>query len=99
MCAVKVGGSLIRYLSQKRVKSCSKLLLLLCKNCWTLGTHGEIWRLELASAEMTSERSVKGCTHSGGGREVNEDANLMELCFRDEMTGVAFLKMAAIAAE
>lgn len=98
MCAVKAGGSLIRYLSQKRVKSCSKSEFL-CKKCWTLGTHGEIWRSEFPSAEMTSERSVKGCTHSGGGSGANEDANLAELGLRCEIAGAAVLKTAAMAVE
>lgn len=74
MWAVKGGGSLIRYLSQKMVKSCSKLMVF-CKRWWILGIHGEVWR---SAAEMTSERSVKGCTHSGGGRGVDEDENLRE---------------------
>lgn len=98
MCAVKAGGSLIRYLSQKRVKSCSKSSFL-CKNCWTFGTHGDIRRSEFPSAEMTSERSVKGCTHSGGGRGANEDTNLAELGLRDGITGAAVLITAAIAVE
>lgn len=80
------------------VKSCSKLLLC-CKKCWTLGTQGEVWRSDFASAEMTSERSVKGCTHSGGGRGVNEDANLTEFGLGGGIEGLGVLNTAAMVVE
>lgn len=92
--AAKVGGSLIRYLSQKVVKSSSNLSLF-CKKCWTFGIHGEVWRSDFASTAITSDRSVKGCTHSGGGRGVNEDTNFTE--FGVKSLGV--LNTAAMAVE
>lgn len=55
-----------------------QLKLLFCKKWRILGTQGEGWRSGFGSVVMRSERSLNGCTHSGGGRGVKEDARLRD---------------------
>lgn len=66
---------MIKYFRQYSVKSCSKLVFL-CNRLRICRTHGEGWRSLLESVVTRSERSVVGCTHSGGGSGLKEDIHL-----------------------